>query len=257
MSNNVINKLCMVFIIAMLVNAGPVSAGENTQDDNWQFGFGLYGWGSSIGGKNAAGNDIQLELSDILDNLNFVAMGVVGARKGRWTFGADIIYLDLEGDRDSRVPVLGGVAGVNTGVELESWVVTPAAGYSVVDSENFSFNVIGGARYLSLKTDVNVHANTPSRPQLAQVVVSGNVWDAIIGVKGNYAFNKHWYIPYYLDIGTGDSDFTWQASAGIGYRFSACDVVLIYRYLSWDFDNNPVLDNMDISGPLLGVKFMF
>ena len=64
-------------------------------------------------------------------------------------------------------------------------------------------------------------------------------------------------MPFHLDIGTGDSDFTWQVDAGIGYTFDACDVVLGYRYLSWDFDDNPVLDNLNIKGPYLGVKFIF
>ena len=32
--------------------------------------------------------------------------------------------------------------------------------------------------------------------------------------------NREWFVPYYADIGTGQSDFTWQAIGGIGYAFS-------------------------------------
>ena len=45
-------------------------------------------------------------------------------------------------------------------------------------------------------------------------------WDGIVGAKGAFALgDKHkWVVPYYVDIGTGDSDVTWQAELGVGYR---------------------------------------
>ena len=61
----------------------------------------------------------------------------------------------------------------------------------------------------------------------------------------------------HLDIGTGDTDLTWQALAGIGYRFDRFDMVAGYRYLKWEFDDNSALDNLDISGPMVGGKFRF
>jgi hypothetical protein len=38
------------------------------------------------------------------------------------------------------------------------------------------------------------------------------VWDAIVGVKGTYAFGseRQWFMPYYFDIGTGQSKLTYQ-----------------------------------------------
>ena len=86
---------------------------------------------------------------------------------------------------------------------------------------------------------------------------SGDVWDAIAGVKGQVNLTEKWYIPFYGDIGTGDSDLTWQAFAGIAYKFKKVDVVLAYRYLYWDFDNNDVFDDLNLSGPYAGIKFVF
>jgi hypothetical protein len=50
---------------------------------------------------------------------------------------------------------------------------------------------------------------------------------------------------------------TWQAMAGIGYKFKWFHVNAVYRYLKWDFDDNAALDKLDISGPALGIKFVF
>ncbi len=50
---------------------------------------------------------------------------------------------------------------------------------------------------------------------------------------------------------------TWQALGGVGYRFSKADLVLGYRHMEWNFDGNSVFDDLDISGPYAGVKFVF
>jgi hypothetical protein len=44
--------------------------------------------------------------------------------------------------------------------------------------------------------------------------------------------NEHWYLPYYADIGTGDSDLTWQLFGGIGYMFNWGDIKLGYEIRS-------------------------
>ena len=57
--------------------------------------------------------------------------------------------------------------------------------------------------------------------------VSESVWDGIVGVKGRYAFgdDRKWFVPFYLDVGTGQTKLTWQAAAGVGYAFHWGDVV--------------------------------
>ena len=37
----------------------------------------------------------------------------------------------------------------------------------------------------------------------------------------------------YLDVGTGDSDLTWQARGGLNYRFEKVDAVIGYAHLEW------------------------
>ena len=78
---------------------------------------------------------------------------------------------------------------------------------------------------------------------------SGDVWDAFIGFKGNISLGDRWFIPSYADVGTGDSDFTWQATAGIAYKAADwADIALVYRYLAWDLGGD-VIDDLDFSGP--------
>jgi opacity protein-like surface antigen len=71
------------------------------------------------------------------------------------------------------------------------------------------------------------------------------------------ALGKYISIPYYLDAGTGESKFTWQATAGISYHATEwLDIDLVYRYLYWDIGKNG-LEDINFSGPLLGLVFLW
>ncbi len=43
-------------------------------------------------------------------------------------------------------------------------------------------------------------------------------WYTIVGVKGrlNFGASREWFVPYCIDVGTGESDLTWRGVAGIG-----------------------------------------
>ena len=55
-----------------------------------------------------------------------------------------------------------------------------------------------------------------------------------------------------IDIGTGDSDITWQAMLGVGYQFGWGDVAVVYRHMDYDFGSRLGIETLDFSGPALG-----
>ena len=154
------------------------------------------------------------------------------------------IYLDAE-DSGTIAP------GLNANVELTNWIITPLVGYNLVDTGKSRLDIVGGARYLYMKADLRVDALG------ARAEDSGSNWDAIIGARGAVDLAEKWYLFGYLDIGTGESDLTWQAFGGVGYRFKWFDVVAAYRYLRWDFDDNQALDDLYLHGPGVGIRFAF
>lgn len=233
---------CWVAGALLLAATMPVGAVDDTTSDRWQYGAQFYLWGASIGGKTASGSEVDVKFDDIFNNLKLAFMGAFEARKGKWKLFADVIYLNVEDD--------GQVApGVNANVKLSSWVVTPAVQYNLVDQEKLRFEVHAGARYLYLKPELKVGP--------VSVEDSGSVWDGIVGVEGYVNLGKNWYVPYYLDVGTGESNLTWQALGGIGYRFSKVNVLAQYRYLEWDFDDDALIDDLNIQGPFVGFEFLF
>ena len=84
-----------------------------------------------------------------------------------------------------------------------------------------------------------------------QVEGDGDVWDAVVGLQGEARFNENWFLPWRLDVGAGESDLTWQAGIGIGYRFNRNDVVFGYRHMEWQLPDDMLLSRYYQSGPML------
>jgi hypothetical protein len=68
---------------------------------------------------------------------------------------------------------------------------------------------------------------------------------------------KPFYLSYSGDIGAGDSDLTWQAYGGIGFRFDRVDIELTYRHLEYRFGAKLVVEKSNFRGPLAGTKIKF
>ena len=247
---------CLAATVSPLV-AGPVTAPvafeEPAVADDWQFGLEIYGWAPVMEGTMFNGQSFEMEFDQIFDNLKMTAMITFFARKGDWFFGSDLVYMEMGADMYSQAR--RGL--VRTSMDLKSWIVTPVVGYTVLEGDWGQFAVCGGVRYFYMKTQLGVNATFPLVTPSTYVTGSAHSWAGIVGIKGEFNLPGRWYMPYYLDIGTGDPDFTWEAFLGVGYRFQNFDVVLGYRHLDWEFDSPSLISDLDVSGPVFGAKFTF
>jgi hypothetical protein len=250
---------CALFMFGVRPAFAQVEAGET--EDRWQFAAQLYLWGASIGGETRSGTGISVELEDLLKNLEMVFMGSFEARKGKWLLLTDAIYLDLSGSETLTVsiPIGPGIPVTTSGrLDLASWVVHLAGGYNLLTNGKSTLDLIAGARYLDLDADVFLGLEGLGPGQSINFSVSESIWDGIVGVKGRVALGERWFLPYYLDIGAGDSDFTWQAAAGVSFQVAKwVDIGLVYRHLEWEFESGSLINDFDISGPAFGASFRF
>jgi hypothetical protein len=58
-------------------------------------------------------------------------------------------------------------------------------------------------------------------------------------------------------MGTGESQFTWQAVLGLGYDFGWGSVGAAWRYLDYNFKSSSAVSSMSMSGPAVGISFRF
>jgi hypothetical protein len=246
-------------------------------DGRWHLSLTPYLWLPNINGRSEVpASDVRDPLgrllheatlstevgpNDYLEHLQFALMLTGEVRKGGWSAFTDIIGIDF-GNQDTQARRLTGPGGralstidrsTRTNLSMMLWTV--AGAYTVVRAPTWHLDVFAGVRYLGLNSDLKWSLEG-SRDILA---ASGRVsqdttnWDGLIGVKGQIRLGDgRWFIPYYADIGTGNSQLTWQILAGVGYAFDWGDASLAIRSLSYELDRHDA--DLRLTGPTLGVS---
>jgi len=245
-----LRNLGLIALLAVVV--APAGAANSKTADEWQFEADIYLWGASLDVEPTRGRNIHFSFSDIVDNLKMAFMGGLGARKGKWSLLSDVIYLNVEDDQKGSASLVGHNIKTKVDVEVEAWAVTLAGGYEVMKTDRFNIDLLAGARYLSI--DIPLEFDIGAIKKKASP--SGNGWDGIVGARGKVALSDKWYVSYYGDVGTGNSDLTWQGLLGLNYRFDTVDIGFGYRYLDFDIDGSAV-DDLTIKGPYAGLKVLF
>ena len=119
------------------------------------------------------------------------------------------------------------------------------------------WDVMAGARFLSLDIGIKTDTDSVSGSSTAKSSDSGSVWDGVVGVNGRVKLSKNWILQGYGDVGSGQSDLTWQAYVGAVYQFKHVEALLGYRYLKWNLNETAGLDNLTLKGPMVGLTYRF
>jgi len=198
----------------------PVTAATTSDVEEWEYGAMIYLWGAGLDAKTQTGGDIDISFSDIVNGLDMAFMGTFEARKGKWSLLADGVYLDIsqDGGGSETIPVLEGAVEINRSVDadikMKASIATFGAGYNVVDTKRGKLDIVGGTRHfwvdVDQKLDLSRNGEILETSRQSKVSDSQSAWDGIAGVRGQFILQDNWYIPYYADIGTGDSQSTWQ-----------------------------------------------
>jgi len=243
------SSILFLGLLAFLLTAQPVLAAEESGGE-WMFNGALYLWAADIPLEDSDGESSEISFNEILDNLDLVFMGHLGGQKEKLGFLVDAIYLEIsESERDH----LGGGI-VHDKTEIQTAILTSVATYRVVDDGQFNLDLLGGVRYLYM--DINLKFNV--LPDLGD---DGSTINGVVGFRGNVQLDKNWRLPFYYDVGKGESELTYQAFAGVNYSFSSFDLSAGYRYMKFKFDDDDdfgeVLNHLIIKGPMIGAKFYF
>ena len=249
------------------------AAAQSGQADRWLVTATIYGWVPKIDGTvnfpgDKGSTGIYASMDDVLNHLKMTFQGTLDAHNGRWGMFTDIVYVDLGGiksrEREFSIGNVGIPASVTKelSLDIKALVWTVAGEYRVVSDPAWTVDLLGGARMLQMKPTLGYSITG----DLGPIVIPGRsgskqvdetVWDGIVGVKGRYTFgdDRKWFAPFYLDVGTGQTQLTWQIAGGIGYSYSWGSVFGVWRYLDYNFQSGKALENINMNGPMLGVAF--
>lgn len=260
-------------LLAAFAAIAPIAQAQTQPTDDWRFQATIYGWFPGISGttefpSGAGGPSIDVNAKDLIENLKMAFMGTFEVQHGRWGGFVDWFYSDVgstkSGTRDFSFhgqPLPIGLTA-DLSLDVKTNIGTFAGTYALVENPAYRTGLVFGARMLDVDQTLNwgLSGNGPLGVARAGTsVVSATNWDGIVGVRGQARFgdDKRWFVPYYADIGTGESKLTWQAILGLGYSFSWGDIIAAWRYLDYEFDSGKPLQSLTFNGVAVGVSFRF
>ena len=270
----------LVLISGVLAASTPHALAADSARE-WKFALQPYLWApvieanlkfSTPSGSSGA-PEVEIEPNNYLENLDFALIVTAEARKGKWSFTADFVYMELT-DSESRVNSVdfgGGVTStsidVGTEVDTTSFITTFGGGYQFIDSPQLKMDIVAGLRYLWLESQVdwqlsgNIIGPGPGQTfaRYGSHTEDGDLWNGVCGIRGRLLFGQsHWFIPFYGDIGTGDSDLTWHLYAAPCYSFKDWFNAMIgYRYIGFDNGGDDLIQDLRLYGPVIGARFSF
>ncbi|MGO4549636.1 hypothetical protein AB4059_00815 [Lysobacter sp. 2RAF19] len=262
-------SLALLAAALLLPSAAFAQDRFDDPSDAWQFRASLYAFVPKVGGdaRLPSGGERALYLSadDLISHTDAAGMATFEVRKGRWGAFGDVVAMDLgqhvNGTRSllaGRMPLPPGTYA-NASLDIEAVAFTVAGTYRVLERENANIDLLAGGRLLdaTVKLDWDFNSDVVGTLRTGSSEVGHSSWDGIFGAKGRMSFGerKQWFVPWYVDAGTGASDLTWNASAGIGYAAHWGEVFVTYRRLDYDFGNDRHIADLAFSGPTLGVAF--
>ncbi len=222
---------------------------------DWEKEATVYIWGAQMAIETPNGHKAELPFYKILDTLQMTLMGEFAMRNDQWSFTNDLIYIDLQQAKRRQASGPDPTdPSIYASIGLKSWIVTPTVGYALLNSEKARVEIFGGLRYLRIEAQVRLdRGNITEFDESA----STSYTDGVIGMRAKINLNEKWYMPLSADIGSGGSDGTWQAQAGLGYHFSKFDSSLTYRYLDYQFDDVPTMSSLVTKGLVASFSFKF
>ena len=249
-------KITLVaFVLILAAIAASPAAAQAPSGEGWRVTIKPYLLGAGMSGTTTVlGQEVTVDtsFSQILENLQFGAMGLVVARKGNWGFGGDAIWMALGANGEAPGPI-----GVTATVDFNQGAFAFYGLRRLGPSADLTF----GARVNTLQAGLRVNL-----PQSVRSVDGSKTWvDPIVGVQLRTPENgKRWHAQVYTEIGGFGvgSTFTWQVFPTIGVNIGRrASLEFGYRWLDIDYSTGEdrTLFTWDVltQGPLLGIAFRF
>lgn len=239
--------------------------------DIWNVELTPYFWVAEIDGDitlRGRTGPADASFSDIMDNLDIAFMGRTEAWKGKWGLFIDGLYMDL----GSEFSTPQGL--VSADMDVKMTILEFGFGYHLwetqvgkEENQRLSFDMLGGGRYINLKSEVDIVPNGPLGILSGRTFRRTEEWvDPIVGGRLQWDMSEKFAAAVRFDLGgfgIGEgSNLSWNLLAGIDYQLN--DTMKLkagYRILDMDYEAGSGNDEFGIDaqfrGPIVGLTFLF
>lgn len=244
-------------LVAACLSAGTLQAQalEQVGTKDWTYTLTPYAWAASLSGDvavfGAPKTHVNSNFSSLKKDLDFAAMLIGTARKGRMGFFADLTY--LKASAGASLP--DGLPVQDVRVGAKAFTAMLGAGYSVWYGPKGNVDVLAGVRYWHVDAKVSLNGGYFNHLERND----GGSWaDALVGVRGIHHLTDRLYASGWALGGAGGSKFSWDVAAGVGYKFtSSLSAQLGYRALGVNYNHDNFHYKMVHQGPAAGITWRF
>jgi hypothetical protein len=249
-----------------------VSDGVNMWDGQWHYDATVYGWVpwiyTTVDLPAIAGGGSQTSTTEPHQYLKYVEGGVLAdatVRKGDFSLWTDFVFLNLQASsthtREIGLPggnpLLSVDRSIDSSVRMAIWTLAP--GYTVMNNDTGTLDVLAGLRYTSLRVSIAYEFTAPP----TNLMKGGGFWpttdstDGLIGVKGAIRLSRDgkWTLPYEADVADGNKNWQNNEFLGVAYHFHWGEVGLGARNLTYQTSGRPIVQKVRFTGPVFGASF--
>ncbi len=252
-------NILRISALLMVSLAMPARAAE------WEWTLVSYIWASDMSVDAVISDQVviggELKFSDLIDKVEAAAQLHFEGRRGRAGFFLDLTYLDVADE--VTTPAMPPLPG---GTSIESDVTTilfEAGGTLRPFGAEKPFELFLGVRVIDLDLEVEITLPPPLVAS-TKARASESIVDVFGGARFLVPLSEHWFVTLRGDIGTGDTDFTWNVVGMAGYQFGKRNqfaALLGYRHMEIELEESAggvgVEAELTMSGPFAALGFYF
>jgi opacity protein-like surface antigen len=269
----------MLVVATSLIPAEAADLAPAPDTSEWRFTLAPYVWGVGLSGDVGVFGkgpvDVDIPFSDILENLDFAAMGVAEAHNGTWGVFVDLNYTSLSADKSRSRALERDIfeqfsveAQVSASADITEFIGTFMGQWRAVDSDQMTLDLMAGARYWNIDNDIEARASLTGQGPQNELTFSravsgsdGASWvDPMVGVKSRIDTDTAFYLTGWGMIGGFGigSDFNWDVMGGVGYEWTDhFSTVLGYRALGVDYEDDGFVYDVIQQGVAVGAVINF
>ena len=269
--------IALTVLAVGLICSSAYGQEEIDTSDKWEIRLMPYVWFLSIDAEGTVGGnlrsfsgDVDLGFDDIVDHLDFGAMGRVEAWKGKWGLTFDGLFLNLSADKSFQ----GRLANASLDADVRIGSVDFGLAYRLFEQrfgnenkQSLAFEPYGGLRYTYLRQKVDVTVDIPGVGSAGRTLGTSEDWvEPFVGGRVIWGLNDKLTINIRGDAGGfgigSASDLQWQIAGGVDYKLSENMTLNAgYRYLELDYSRGSGANEFGIDlrakGPFSGLTILF
>lgn len=227
-----------------------------SSSSGWEVSFTPYLWmsGMKIDIETPQGENIEVDdsFTDILGDLKFTFMGAMEVKHGRFVSVQDIIFISMGSSADGQI----GPVPIEAEVDERLISTTHLFGYRVVDEGPMFVDLFAGARFSSIKVEVELDLPQQTVERDTKKTEVGPV----IASRVRFPLSEKWGIAVYGDLGGFGvgADLSWQLLGTVQYEISdRWRLAAGWRHFSATQEKNDFDVDIKLDGPILGVTYRF